>query len=66
MGVADPEAAKKLGVTPGPLFKKLREGFKVNVNGKIIYPEDVLRQEKRIINIRDETAIKIVKEKLFK
>ena len=62
----DPDAAKALGVNPGPLFKKLREGFKVNVNGKIIHPEDVLRQEIRIINIRDETAIKIVKEKLFK
>lgn len=36
------EKAIKLGIPPGPLFAKLQKGNPVEVNGKLINPEDVM------------------------
>lgn len=36
------EKAIKLGIPPGPLFAKLQKGTPVEVNGKLINPEDVM------------------------
>jgi ribonuclease Z len=36
------EKAVKLGIPPGPLFSKLQKGNPVEVNGKIVKPEDVM------------------------
>ena len=36
------EKAIELGIPPGPLFAKLQKGNQVEVNGKIVKPEDVM------------------------
>jgi len=36
------EKAIKLGISPGPLFAKLQKGNPIEVDGKIINPEDVM------------------------
>jgi ribonuclease Z len=36
------EKAVKLGIPPGPLFAKLQKGNPVEVNGKLVKPEDVM------------------------
>ena len=36
------EKAVKLGITPGPLFAKLQRGIPVEVNEKLVKPEDVM------------------------
>jgi ribonuclease Z len=39
--------AEKLGIPPGPLFKKLQMGEPVEINGKIIHPEEVVGNRRR-------------------
>lgn len=36
------EKAVKLGIPPGPLFAKLQKGNPVDINGKLVKPEDVM------------------------
>jgi ribonuclease Z len=36
------EKAVKLGIPPGPLFSKLQKGNPVEINGKLVKPEDVM------------------------
>jgi ribonuclease Z len=36
------EKAIKLGIPPGPLFAKLQKGNPVDINGKLVKPEDVM------------------------
>lgn len=62
----DTEKAKALGIKPGPLFKKLRDGSKIKTSEGEISPEDVLRQDERRLDIKDKAIIKTLKEKLFK
>lgn len=53
------EKAVELGVPVGPLFGKLHNGFEVEVNGKIIKPEQVLgdaREGHKITYSGDTTA----------
>ncbi|WP_303294946.1 ribonuclease Z [Methanobrevibacter woesei] len=45
------EKAIELGVPVGPLFGKLHKGFEVEVNGKIIKPEQVLGEERKGIKV---------------
>lgn len=42
LGRFNPEQARELGVTEGPLFGKLHRGEPVEVNGRVIRPEDVV------------------------
>ena len=36
------EKAVELGIPPGPLFAKLQKGNSVEINGKLVKPEDVM------------------------
>jgi len=62
----DHEKAKALGIKPGPLFKKLRDGSKIKTSNGDISLDDVLRQDVRRLDIKDKTIAKTLKEKLFK
>ena len=41
------EKAIELGIPPGPLFSKLQKGKTVEVNGKLVKPEDVMGKNLR-------------------
>lgn len=58
----DPEAAKKLGIEPGPLFGKLRRGMEINVDGRTIRPDEVVKMEERILDIKDEFTMGIMEK----
>ncbi|MFQ5974792.1 MAG: D-aminoacyl-tRNA deacylase [Candidatus Hydrothermarchaeales archaeon] len=62
----DPKTAQALGIKPGPLFKKLSDGIEVKIDDRVIKPEDVIRQEKRSLDIKDEATVKMLEEKIFK
>ena len=41
------DAAKRLGVEPGPLYGKLQKGLSVVVNGRTIFPDQVLGEKRK-------------------
>lgn len=46
-GAFNPEKAKALGITPGPLFGKLQRGEEIALeNGKVIKPSDVMGEKR--------------------
>jgi len=45
------EKALALGLKPGPLFSKLQRGESVEVNGRVIMPEEVLGEEKKGVKL---------------
>ncbi len=49
----DPKRAESLGIKPGPIFSKLSQGEVVEVDGKLIYPEMVMKNEEKILKIED-------------
>ena len=53
----NPERARSLGITEGPLFGKLARGEKVSLGGKTINPEMVYEINKRTIRLNYEKAI---------
>ena len=46
-GRFNPDAARALGLPPGPLFKALTRGESVEYEGKVVQPEDVLSKPRR-------------------
>ena len=51
------EKLAELGVTPGPHFKRLKDGETVEVDGKVLHPHDFLgaEQKGRIVTILGDT-----------
>ena len=47
----DPDAAKKAGVTPGPLYGKLASGNEIVIEGRIITPDMVSAVDEKIIHL---------------
>ncbi len=45
----DLEAAKRLGIRPGPLLGKLQAGEAVVVRGRVVKPEEVVRPQPRLV-----------------
>lgn len=46
-----PSKAKKLGVPEGPMWKELQNGQKVEANGKVVRPEDVMGSPRKGLSI---------------
>jgi D-aminoacyl-tRNA deacylase len=52
----NPRLARSLGVTEGPLYAKLARGESINIDGRIIKPEDVLTKVRKAINVANADA----------
>ncbi len=52
----NPRLARSLGVTQGPLYAKLARGESINIDGRIIKPEDVLTKVRKAINVANADA----------
>jgi len=47
----NPRLARSLGVTEGPLYAKLARGESINIDDRIIKPEDVFTKVRKAINV---------------
>ncbi|RUM47417.1 MAG: ribonuclease Z [Hyperthermus sp.] len=53
----DLDAARRLGLEPGPILGMLQRGLEVRVNGRVIRPSDVVRSQHRIsVSYTGDTA----------
>jgi D-aminoacyl-tRNA deacylase len=52
----NPRLARSLGVTQGPLYAKLARGESIDIDGRIIKPEDVLTKVRKAINVANADA----------
>jgi len=52
----NPRLARSLGVTEGPLYAKLARGESINIDGRIIKPEDVFTTVRKAINVANADA----------
>ncbi|MEE8402922.1 MAG: D-aminoacyl-tRNA deacylase, partial [Candidatus Hydrothermarchaeaceae archaeon] len=57
----DMKKAEKLGIKPGPELGKIARGQSVKINGKVITRDMLVKEETKIIEIKEEITTKVIK-----
>ena len=62
----DMEKAEKLGIKPGPTLGKIASGQPVEINGETVTKDMLVKEETKIIEIKEDATVKVIKAWLKK
>lgn len=58
----DMKKAEKLGIKPGPILGKIAEGQPVEINGKTVTRDMLIKEKTKVIKIREDITLEVIRD----
>lgn len=55
---------EKMGIKPGPVLGKIAKGLAIEINGKTVTRDMLVKEETRVLEIKEDVTVEVIKSRL--